>query len=165
MAEGDLHQASCLQANLPVELAEMRSLFHARHADALLEDTEVPTPPMPMLVTEDDVLSLAASASHFRDNGRDRPSQASEPGSHSSGQSSLSELGDSSMQAIIPMVLDRLQLEIPQKAESAPESTFFRSRSAPTAFAVLPSKEYLRELHACWRETGSHSHLSANAWS
>ncbi len=104
----------------------------------------------------------AVSASHFQDDNGDTASQASEPGSHSSAQSSLSELGDKSMQATIHMVLHHLQLEIPQQAESAPESTFLRSRWAPTAFAVAPSEEYLRELYACWGDTGAHSCLSTD---
>lgn len=47
---------------------------------------------------------------------------------------------------------------------SAPVSAFFRHKGAPTAFAVPFSAEYLRELHACWRDTGALPHLSADGW-
>lgn len=50
---------------------------------------------MPVHVPEDDVLSLAASASHFQDDEGDQVSVISELGSLSSALTSLSEAVDS----------------------------------------------------------------------
>ena len=55
------------------------------------------------------------------------------------------------MAAIIHAALVRLQLQVPQ-ADSAPFT--------PT---VPPSEEYLRELHACWRDTKALSRFSSDA--
>ena len=151
---------------LSAELAQMRAMLIARQPDAPSEEAEVPTPPMPCLTPEDDTLSLAASASHFREYDEnevgDDLSQASEPGSHSSAQGSLAETEDSSMRAILRMALERQQLAIPQQAESAPASAFFRRRPASTAFAVPHSVDFLSELQTCWRDTKACSRLSAD---
>ncbi|KAM3599636.1 uncharacterized protein V6R79_008983 [Siganus canaliculatus] len=96
------------------------------------------SPPLPVLVPEDDVLSLAASASHFRDDEGGQASMASEPGSPSSGRSSLSEAADGSVQAIMRAALERLQLEVPVR------------------------EDFLRELHSCWRDPAGLSRLSAD---
>lgn len=57
------------------------------------EKVIVSTPSMPALVPEDDVLSLAASASRFLDDIEEGTSRASEAGSLSSAWSSGSETG------------------------------------------------------------------------
>ncbi|XP_077388987.1 uncharacterized protein LOC144026275 [Festucalex cinctus] len=47
-------------------------------------------------------------------------------------------------------------------AQSASESAFFRRRRPSSAFSVPASEDYLRELHACWRDPGALSHPSAD---
>lgn len=68
---------------------------------------------MPGLVAEEDVLSLAASASHFKDEEKEGSFQASNTRSLLS-QSAVGEAGDSSMRDVISMALNQLQLELPQ---------------------------------------------------
>ncbi|XP_074533298.1 uncharacterized protein LOC141796211 [Halichoeres trimaculatus] len=147
---------------LYAELAEMRSLLQEREPATPTEEAGPSTPPMPVLAPEDDVISLAASASHFQDDDTGQVSMISEPGSPSSARSSSSETMDSSMQAIMRTALERLQLDMPQQTHSAPESAFFRRRRPSSAFSIPPSGDFLRELHACWRDTGALSRLSAD---
>lgn len=68
---------------------------------------------MLVLVPEDGILSLMASALHFRDDDGDQVSVILEPGSLSSARSSSSKAADGSMQAIHPPALERLQLDVP----------------------------------------------------
>ncbi|MEQ2157366.1 hypothetical protein GOODEAATRI_001121 [Goodea atripinnis] len=63
---------------LSTELAEMKSLLQTRHSDASIPTAGLSSPPMPDLSVEEDVLSLAASASQFRDEEEVQSSQASE---------------------------------------------------------------------------------------
>ncbi|CAJ1061424.1 LOW QUALITY PROTEIN: uncharacterized protein LOC114481864 [Xyrichtys novacula] len=122
---------------------------------------------MPLLVPEEDTLSLAASATHFHEYGdrdgseRDGVSQVSDQGSHSSAQTLLPE-EDGSMRAIPRMALERLGLPIPQQAEPAPVSAFFRRRPTSTAFAILHAEDFIKELHACWRDSKACSRVSAD---
>ena len=150
---------------LSAELAQMRSMLGARQPAVPLEEG-VCSPPMPELTPEDDALSLAASATCFHDREEDEAgdgdSLASELGSHSSAQGSIAETEDGSMNAVLRMALDRLQLEVPQPAGSAPASAFFRRKPAYVAFAVPHSVDYLRELQSAWRDTGACSRLSAD---
>ncbi|MEQ2168283.1 hypothetical protein GOODEAATRI_012739 [Goodea atripinnis] len=60
------------------------------------------------------------------------------------------------------MALRQLQLELPLGEESASGSAFFQSGRAPTPFSVPQSEEYLRELHACWRDPRTLSRLSTD---
>ncbi|XP_037604355.1 uncharacterized protein LOC119475586 [Sebastes umbrosus] len=53
------------------------------------------------------------------------------------------------------------ELDIRQP-ESTPASAFFRRAPASTTFTVPPSKEYLRELQACWRDTRAFSRLPSD---
>lgn len=148
---------------LSAELAEMRSLFQSRQSDVdAVSEPTVSTPTMPTLPPEDDVLSLAASASQFFEEYGDDSERVSEAGSFSSARSSLSDLEDASMQSVLRLALERLGVAVPQPAEAAPESAFFRRERAPPAFTVPPSVEYLRELHACWRDPSALSRLSAD---
>jgi len=64
------------------------------------------------------------------------------------------------MAAIIRAALARLQLQVLQ-ADSTQASAFFRHNPAPVTLTVPPSEEYLRELHACWRDTRDLSHSAA----
>ncbi|CAL8259876.1 unnamed protein product [Gadus morhua 'NCC'] len=41
---------------------------------------------------------------------------------------------------------------------SAQASAFYRRYPAPATFTVPPSGEYLKELHACWRDTRAFTH-------
>lgn len=153
------HSLSTEVERLSAELGEMKSLLQARQLDA---PSEPGFPLPPVLTVEDDVLSLAASASRFIDEEDAQSSRASEAGSFSSTQSVVSESSDSSMQDIMRMAFSQLQLVIPQGDVSAPGSAFFRRGRVPTPFSVPPSEEYLRELHACWRDPGALSRLSSD---
>ncbi|MED6234244.1 hypothetical protein ATANTOWER_025253 [Ataeniobius toweri] len=143
---------------LSKELAEMKSLLHS---DASLPTAGLSSPPMPDLSVEEDVLSLAASASQFRDEEEAQSSQASETGSFSL-QSAVGEPSDGSMREVMCMALRQLQLELPLRQESASGSAIFRHGRAPTPFSVPPSEEYLRELHTCWRDLRALSRLSTD---
>ncbi|MEQ2299420.1 hypothetical protein AMECASPLE_014975 [Ameca splendens] len=103
---------------------------------------------MPDLSVEEDVLSLAASASQFRDE-----------------EETPSEPSDGSMREVMCMALRQLQLELPLGELSASGSALFRRGWPPTPFSVPPSEKYLRELHACWRlhrrpSVGCHARVS-----
>ncbi|MEQ2228517.1 hypothetical protein ILYODFUR_009740 [Ilyodon furcidens] len=135
---------------LSTELAEMKSLLQSRHSDASLPTAGLSSPPMPDLSVEEDVSSLAVSASKFRDEEEAQSSPAFETGSFSS-QSAVGEPSDGSMREVMCMALRQLQLELPLGEVSATGSAFFRHGRAPTPFSVPLSEEYLREMHACWR--------------
>ncbi|MEQ2254492.1 hypothetical protein ILYODFUR_004306 [Ilyodon furcidens] len=136
----------------------MKSLLQTRHSDASLPTAGPSSPPMPDLSVEEDVLSLAASASQFRDEVEVQSSQASETGSFFS-QGAVGEPSDSSMREVMCMALRQLQRQLPLGEVSASGSAFFRRGQAPTPFSVPPS-EYLRELHACWHDPRTLSRLS-----
>ncbi|KAK7898748.1 hypothetical protein WMY93_019601 [Mugilogobius chulae] len=116
---------------------------------------------MPSLMPEDDVLSLAASASHFLDD-EAGDFNGSEASSFSSDHTTVSEAQDSPVQSALRMALDCLKVAAPQQPASVPESAFFRHGRASTTFAVPHSEDYLRELHTCWRDPTSLSRLSAD---
>lgn len=98
----------------------------------------------------EDVLSVAASDSYFRDTDVFEGSEASETSSCSQGG------GDDSASASLRVALNRLQVEVP--AVQAPTSmAFFRKQNAIPSFAVPPSMEYIKELHACWSDTKAFS--------
>ncbi|MEQ2302863.1 hypothetical protein AMECASPLE_011045 [Ameca splendens] len=145
---------------LSTELAEMKSLLQMRHSDASLPTAGLSSPPMPDLSVEEDVLSLAASASQFRDKEEAQSSQASETGSFSS-PSVVGEPSDSSIWEVMCMALRQLQRELP--LGEVPVHAFFRRGQAPTPFSVPPSEEYLRELHVCWRDPRVLSRLSTDS--
>lgn len=150
---------------LSAELAEMKSLLQLRQSDTVSEEAGVSLPSMPVLTREDDVLSLAASASQFFDDydgATSHTSHVSEAASFSPSHSSLSDAGEDSMQSVLRMALDRLNMGVPQQAEVAPESAFFRRGRPPSTFTIPPSAEYLKELHACWRDPSALSRLSAD---
>ncbi len=117
---------------------------------------------------EDDALSVAASATEFAYYGADVVSQiatsrVSEVSSRSSASSSGVGSGSSSMEDVIRAALARLQLDVPQ-AQLAPASAFFRRGPAPATFSAPPLDEYLRELHACWRDNKTLSHATSDGW-
>ncbi|CAL8339408.1 unnamed protein product [Boreogadus saida] len=80
----------------------------------------------------------------------------------SSAQGSLQGAADTSMAAVLRTALAHLQLDAAQ-TESAQASAFFRRNPVPATFSVPPSEEYLKELHACWRDTRALSHSSSDA--
>ena len=148
---------------LTEELNQVKSVFLAIQSGTSAGDVGAPAPPVAMLDPEEDVLSVAASATEFTDYGADVVPQhvAWREASGASSHLSFSGLGlgvrvvscgagseDSSMGAIIRMALARRQLDVPQ-AQPAPTSAFFKRGSAPTTFTVPLSDEYLRKLHAC----------------
>ncbi len=65
------------------------------------------------------------------------------------------------MDDVIRAALARLQLDVPQ-AQLAPASAFFRRGPAPATFSAPPLDEYLRELHACWRDTKTLAHATSD---
>lgn len=79
---------------------------------------------------------------------------ASESGSHTSTCSQ--EGGDDSATSAIRLALARLQLDVPL-VQPAASSAFFRRQSTASSFAVPPSDEYIKELHACWSDTRAFS--------
>ncbi|MEQ2161563.1 hypothetical protein GOODEAATRI_010763 [Goodea atripinnis] len=137
-------QAKCEQGlatrvgQLSTELAEMKLLLQMRHSDSSLPTVGLSSPPIPDLSVEEDVLSLAASASQFRDEEEAQSSQASGTGSFPS-QSAFGEPSDGSMREVMCMALRQLQLELPLGEVSASGSGFFRCGWAPTPFSVPPS--------------------------
>lgn len=146
---------------LSAELDMMRSLFQSQSSAASRTEARVSSPPMPALEQEEDVLSLAASASHFREDDPGGSSRDSVTGSLSSVQSFASDM-DSAMQDVMRQALSCLNVNIPQPEQPGPGSAFFRRGRPPTPFAVPPSEEYLRELHACWRDSSAFARLSSD---
>ncbi|MEQ2183845.1 hypothetical protein GOODEAATRI_002136, partial [Goodea atripinnis] len=140
---------------LSTELAEIKSLLQTHHSNASLPTAGLSSPPMPDLSVEEDVLSLAASASQFRNEEEVQSSQAS--------QSAVGEPSDGSMREVMCMALRQLQLELPLGEVSASGSAFFRRGWAPNPLSVPPSEEYLRELPACWRNPRGLSRLSTDS--
>ncbi|CAL8236519.1 unnamed protein product [Arctogadus glacialis] len=101
----------------------------------------------------DDALSLAASANLFNEVMTEGDaSHTLDEASCSSAQGSLQGAADTSMAAVLQTALARLQLDAAQ-TESVQASAFFRRNPVPATFSVPPSEEYLKELHACWRDT------------
>ncbi|XP_037536617.1 uncharacterized protein LOC119413633 [Nematolebias whitei] len=148
---------------LSAELAEMKSLFQVHQLGTEpVAATGLSSPPMPELAVEEDVLSLAASASHFLGEEDGHSSRVSETASLSSSRSAVSGSGDGSMQDIMRMALRQLQLDVPQPEASTPGSAFFRRGLTPPSFSVPPSEEFLRELHGCWRDPKAFARLSAD---
>ncbi|KAK0154140.1 hypothetical protein N1851_003764 [Merluccius polli] len=58
--------------------------------------------------------------------------------------------------------LARLGLDAPQ-TDPGQTSAFFRRNPAPATFTVPPSEEYVKELHACWRDSRALSHSTTDA--
>ncbi|CAL8254546.1 unnamed protein product [Boreogadus saida] len=111
----------------------------------------------------DDALSLAASANLFNEVMTEgNASHTLDESSCSSEQGSLQGAADTSMAAVLRTALARLQLDAAQ-TESAQASAFFRRNPVPATFSVPPSDEYLKELHACWRDTRALSHSTLDA--
>ena len=123
---------------LAAELGQMKSLLLALHSGAGAENAAAPNPPMADLASEEDIMSVAASATHFNEYSEEQPSQASGTGSRSSAHGSSEGAEDGSMGAIIRMALARLQLDVRQ-SEPAPTSAFFRRtlRQPPVSPSLL----------------------------
>lgn len=134
---------------LASEMAQMKSLLESLQArggsvESLQEETGS--------VHEEDVLSVAASDSQFWDPEVFDGSEASEFGSESS---SCSQGGDESASASLRVALHRLNV-VPTE-QTAVSNAFFRRQTPAPSFSVLPSADYLRELHACWSDTKAFS--------
>ncbi len=84
--KSDRSSLSSKVQQLSAELAQVRSMLRDCQPAAPVEEEVATFPPMPVLVPEDDALSLAASATHFQDYEEDL-SDVSERSSHSSVQS------------------------------------------------------------------------------
>ena len=77
---------------LTTELAQVKSLPLALHSGARTEHAAAPSPPMAELIPDDDVFSMAASATQFNEYDREGPSQASGPGSCTSAHASAQNI-------------------------------------------------------------------------
>ncbi|XP_057701544.1 uncharacterized protein LOC130921537 [Corythoichthys intestinalis] len=144
------------------EVAELRSLLGDRPPGDSAAAFDPRSPGMPDLDLEADAVSLAASASMFHDDVGESAFVPSELGSSSSALGSSAGSPDASILAVLRGALARLQLDLPQRPVSAPASAFFRhQRSAPN-FAVPASADFVRELHAGWRDPAALSRLSAD---
>lgn len=66
------------------------------------------------------------------------------------------------MHTVLRLALERLNLPIPQQAEPAPPSAFFRRRPTSTEFSTPRAEDYAKELHTCWIDSKSCSRLSAD---
>ncbi|KAK0146804.1 hypothetical protein N1851_013823 [Merluccius polli] len=122
-----------------------------------------PDPPLEDGPPLDDALSLAASASFFNEaSTEDDASHTLGEASCSSAQGSLQGAADTSMAGIMRGALARLGLDAPQ-TDPGQTSVFFRRNPAPATFTVPPSEEYVKELHACWRDSRALSHSTTDA--
>ncbi|KAK0147606.1 hypothetical protein N1851_012909 [Merluccius polli] len=122
-----------------------------------------PDPPLEDGPPLDDALSLAASASFFNEaSTEDDASHTLGEASCSSAQGSLQGAADTSMAGIMRGALARLGLDAPQ-TDPGQTSAFFRRNPAPATFTVPPSEEYVKELHACWRDSRALSHSTTDA--
>jgi len=97
---------------LAAELAQMKSLLLALHFGAGVENPVAPNPPLAELVAEEDIVSIAASDTHFNEHSEGEHSHASGFGSLSSARGCLNG-AENSMGAVIRMALARLQLDVP----------------------------------------------------
>lgn len=80
---------------------------------------------MAELVLDDDVFSMAASATQFDEYDGESPSHASGPGSCTSAHGPSEEADDGSMGTVIRMALAHQQLDA-QQPVTAPAIVFFR---------------------------------------
>ena len=153
---------------LSAELQRMTALLMVHQPQDPTEEARVPAPEMPYLEREpqgreEDTLSLAASASHFREYEEgevDTASQVSDQ--YSSAQTEASEADDETMRAILRMALEKLKLTIPEQEGSAPTSKFFKRKPLSTAFAVPHAEDYVRELQSCWTDSKARSRLASD---
>ncbi|XP_020780058.2 uncharacterized protein LOC110159790 [Boleophthalmus pectinirostris] len=137
---------------LTSELAQMRALIQNLQADA----NRVVPPHQQQDVASvcDDAMSVAASDTHFQMGCDDLSSKVSDSGSLRSTCSQAES--DESVTVAIRTALGRLKLDVPL-TETAPSSAFFRRQATASHFAVPPSTEYVKELHACWTDTKAFS--------
>ncbi|XP_051810260.1 uncharacterized protein LOC110963751 isoform X1 [Acanthochromis polyacanthus] len=138
------------------ELAQMKALLQNLQSDA---GRTVVVPHEHELPLQDDALSVAASDTQFRDDYDTLSSRVSEAGSHAS-TGSLGT-GEDSVSVAIATALTRLGLDVP-RAQQAQSSTFFRRQQASMPFAVPPSQEYGKELHACWTDNKAFSRRTSD---
>ena len=135
---------------LASEMAQMKSLLESLQA----RDGSVDTPRGERVSAhEEDVLSVAASDSQFRDPEVFEGYEASEYGSETS---SCSQGGDESASASLRVALQRLNVEFPTE-QATVSNAFFRRQSSAPSFSVPPSADYIKELHACWSDTRAFS--------
>lgn len=139
--------------NLSSELAQMKALLQSLQSNA---GQEVVIPREPIATAHDDVMSVAASDTLFQENlnADALSSRASDSGSHFSAASHGT--GEEAVSVAIKTALTRLGLDVPPSQQTQP-SAFFRRQPASTPFAVPPSDEYVKELHACWTDNKAFS--------
>ena len=120
-----------------------------------------PDPPLEDVPLLDDALSLTASANFFnKDSFEDDASHML--GEASSAQSSLQGAEDNSMAGLMRVALACLGLDALQ-TDRGQASAFFRRKPGPPTFTVPPSEKYVKELHACWRDSRAFSHSTTDA--
>ncbi|CAL8370071.1 unnamed protein product [Gadus morhua 'NCC'] len=120
-----------------------------------------PDPPLEDVPLLDDALSLTASANFFnKDSFEDDASHML--GEASSAQSSLQGAEDNSMAGLMRVALACLGLDALQ-TDRGQASAFSRRKPGPPTFTVPPSEKYVKELHACWRDSRAFSHSTTDA--
>lgn len=128
---------------LATELDQVKSLILALHprAGAENDNAAAPSPPVADLASGGRVMSVAASATHFNEYIEEQSSQT----------------GSSIGSWLLRRGRRRLDGGRHPHGTGSPagrcKSAFFRRTPAAASFTVSPSEEYLRELHACWRDT------------
>ena len=151
---------------LASDMEQMKSLLLALQPGTGRGLAELqPDPPLdlPLDLPVDDALSLTASANFFNEVSlEDDASHTLGEASCSSAQSSLQGAADTSMAGVMRIALARLGLDAPQ-TDPGRASAFFRRNPAPATFTVPPSEEYVKELHACWRDSRALSHSTTDA--
>jgi len=100
---------------LAAELAEMKSLLLALHSGAV---RAAPNPPIARLAAEGNMVSMAASDTHFNEYSEGDPSHASVASSRSSARGALDGEEDGLMGAVIRTALAHLQLDVQQSVNT-----------------------------------------------
>ena len=142
---------------MSAELNQIKDLLFALQPGACVQG-----PPVERMLAEEDALSITASATQFQGSARGEPFHTTGSASLGSARSSSQGSEEFSMGATVRGALARLQLDLPQEGP-APVSAFFRNQRAPATFSVPPSEDYLKELHACWRDSKAFSHSNSDS--
>lgn len=144
---------------LTSELAHVRALLQNIQPRAVDSDARFHSEQDVASLCEEDAMSVAASDTLFRMDAVDLESHGSEVASQASTDFHGSD--DGSAPSVVRAALAHLQLDAPQTAEAS-DSVFFKRQRAVPAFAVPPSTDYVKQLHACWTDTKALSRLTSD---
>lgn len=144
---------------LSSELAQMKALLQSIQSLPSDRDVVFHSDQVTRSMCDDDALSVAASDTFFQSDPVDLESRASESGSLAS--AGLRESEDGPGPSVVRAALNHLHLDVPQSAEAS-DSVFFRGQRPSPAFAVPPSADYVKQLHACWTDTKALSRLTSD---